>query len=141
MGTFWRLTSNQAAQDRPKGPSARSNGYSVGNPFGANPLFCCKEPWDGTTRPDPVLSFHPEPGSPWEKVALILKERLGDAIFRSWVTKLTFGYVKDNTVIFKVENSFLRDTLKERYTYHILKAWQSVEDWIQDVDVRVACSY
>ena len=132
MGTVWRATSNQAAQDRSKGASARSNGYS-----GASP-FHCKEPWDGTTRPDPVLSFHPEPGSPWEKVALVLKERLGDAIFRSWVTKLTFGYVQDDIVIFKVENSFLRNTIKERYTYDILKAWQSVEGWIQDVDVRVS---
>ena len=145
IGNCLALHSSQTAQNRSTNHSWRSNSIGSERSFGTSPLgmnpFHCKEPWDGVSTLDPALSFRPEPGSSWEKVALILKENLGDAVFRSWVAKLSFDFVKGDTVVLRVANGFLRDTIKERYTYHLLKAWQAVESWIQEVDVRVARSY
>jgi predicted DNA-binding transcriptional regulator AlpA len=92
--------SNQGIYTMPKSNTQRRNYHPSSSRIlgGASPKgtptleanpFHCKKPWDGPPTSDPALSFRPEPGSPWEKVALSLKGKLGDDIFRSWITKLT----------------------------------------------------
>ena len=130
IGNCLASNSSQAAQNRSMGHFWYSTETGGGNAPGTSP-FHCKEPWDGVLTPDPARSFRPEPGSSWEKAALNLKETLGDAIFRSWITKLTFDFIKDDTVVLRTANSFLRDTIMERYTYALLKAWQSIESRIE----------
>ena len=145
IGNCLASNGGQSAQNRSTSSSWRSTETGGGNAHGTSPLgtspFHCREPWDGVSTPDPALSFRPEPGSSWEKAALNLKETLGDAIFRSWITKLTFDFVKDDTVVLRTANSFLRDTIMERYTYALLKAWQSIEPRIEVIDIRVARVY
>ena len=151
LNWFLRTLGNHLAQrDTPVFPSNPSASSSIRgtewkafgtSPFRGNPLFHCKEPWDGVSTPDPARAFHPEPGSSWEKVALTLKETLGDAIFRSWITKLSFDFTKEDTVVLQVANAFLKDTIAQRYTYQLLKAWQVAEPHIQTVDIRIARIY
>ena len=140
IGNCLASNGSQTAQNRSTGHPWRSTETGGGNVPGTSP-FHCKEPWDGVSTPDPARSFHPEPGSSWEKVALILKETLGDAVFRSWITKLSFDFMREDTVVLLAANAFLKDTILTRYGYLLVQAWQQIAPHIHVVDLRVSRIY
>lgn len=73
-------------------------------------------------------------GTIWENVLESWPDR-GQA--RAWLFPLTFGGVRDGTVLLSTPNRFQRDWFNNNYRAATLKAWQAIEPSIKGVEINL----
>ena len=71
----------------------------------------------------------------WFKVVNDLNEHYGEALYKSWFSKISFlGFSVNNITLFAPTN-FIRDWIKSNYAVSILKCWQHYDKDIKSLDI------
>ncbi|XVN43233.1 MAG: chromosomal replication initiator protein DnaA [Candidatus Rickettsia vulgarisii] len=71
----------------------------------------------------------------WKRVLVDLNKHYGDALYKSWFSKINFLESSINTIILSTPTNFIRDWIKSRYTRIILQSWQSYDQDIKSVEI------
>ncbi len=82
----------------------------------------------------PVGSIN-TPTDIWKQVLLDLNKHYGDALYKSWFSKIKFLESSINTIILATPTNFIRDWIKSRYLYVILQSWQVYDAGIKTIEI------
>lgn len=70
----------------------------------------------------------------WEKSLNILKLDLGQAVYKSWFSKVNFDKYESNIVTLIVPTRFVRDWISTHFEKKILRAWKAIDPAIRKVN-------
>lgn len=76
----------------------------------------------------------------WASVCKILCNNYGDAIYKSWFSKLEFIECVGGTLIISAPTNFIRDWIKSNYASAILQTWQKYDNTVRDVEMLTRAS-
>ncbi|WP_341764666.1 chromosomal replication initiator protein DnaA [Candidatus Tisiphia endosymbiont of Beris chalybata] len=71
----------------------------------------------------------------WKQVLLDLNKHYGDALYKSWFSKISFLECSISTIILSTPTNFIRDWIKARYITTILQSWQSYDCEIKTIEI------
>ncbi|HJD64174.1 MAG TPA: chromosomal replication initiator protein DnaA [Rickettsia endosymbiont of Sericostoma sp.] len=71
----------------------------------------------------------------WQQVCSDLNKHYGDALYKSWFSKINFLEAATNTVILSTPTNFIRDWVESRYARAILQSWQSYDKDIKSIEI------
>ncbi len=73
----------------------------------------------------------------WKKTREILKEKLGEGVFRSWISKLDFQIVLDNIAHFIAPTKFIKDWIDSNYSDDIKLSFKASGIEIQEISIKL----
>lgn len=73
----------------------------------------------------------------WTRVRTRLQQEVGDVEFRTWLRQMTLGGVDGDEVTVHLPTRFLRDWVRGHYADKLNALWQSENQRIRRVDIRV----
>lgn len=73
----------------------------------------------------------------WENVRTGLRSELGDATYNSWLKSMSLIEHSGNQVTMGVPTRFVRDWITSHYAGRILALWQTEDDAVSAIDIRV----
>jgi chromosomal replication initiator protein len=71
----------------------------------------------------------------WQKVCTDLRNHYGDAVYKSWFSKINFLQGSLNNIILTAPTNFIRDWIKSNYLSLILKFYRSHDPAIRSIDI------
>lgn len=71
----------------------------------------------------------------WHKVINDLNEHYGEALYKSWFSKISFLECSVNNIVLFAPTNFIRDWIKSNYAVSILKLWQHYDKEIKSLDI------
>lgn len=71
----------------------------------------------------------------WKQVLLDLSKNYGEALYKSWFSKINFLESSINTIILATPTNFIRDWIKTRYVHIILQSWQNYDQEIKTIEI------
>lgn len=71
----------------------------------------------------------------WKQVLLDLNKHYGEALYKSWFSKISFLESSISTIILSTPTNFIRDWIKARYITTILQSWQSYDREIKTIEI------
>lgn len=71
----------------------------------------------------------------WNLLSNDLLRYYGESIYMSWIAKLGFFKVINNTVLLSAPTNFIRDWIKSNYLHTILQLWQNYDSSIQKIEI------
>jgi chromosomal replication initiator protein len=71
----------------------------------------------------------------WKQVSSDLNKHYGEALYKSWFSKMNFLESSINTIILSTPTNFIRDWIKSRYIRDILQSWQAYDQSIKSVEI------
>ncbi len=71
----------------------------------------------------------------WQQVCSDLNKHYGDALYKSWFSKINFLEAATSTIILSTPTNFIRDWIRSRYTRAILQSWQSYDKDIKSIEI------
>ncbi len=71
----------------------------------------------------------------WQQVCSDLNKHYGDALYKSWFSKINFLEAATNTVLLSTPTNFIRDWVESRYARAILQSWQSYDKGIKSIEI------
>ncbi len=71
----------------------------------------------------------------WHKVVENIIKYYGEAIYKSWFSKIGFLEFSDNIIILSAPTNFIRDWLLSNYGETLLKLWQQYDSNIKAVEI------
>lgn len=63
----------------------------------------------------------------WRNVRKLVREKIGDALFYSWILNLEFKSIANEEVVLKHRNNFVRKTINSDYLSIIENAWEVIK--------------
>ena len=73
----------------------------------------------------------------WDRVKARLRKELGEAVFKSWVTPITPGAVRNGEVELAVPTRFMRDWISTHYAERIRLLWSGENPHVRKVTLKV----
>jgi len=71
----------------------------------------------------------------WQQVAQDLNKHYGDAIYKSWFSKINFLEFSVTSAILSAPTNFIRDWIKSNYASLILQLWQHYDKDIKSIEI------
>ncbi len=71
----------------------------------------------------------------WQKVLTDLNNHYGDALYRSWFSKIGFIECSTSEIILSAPTNFIRDWIKSNYASFILELFQKYDGLIRTIDL------
>lgn len=71
----------------------------------------------------------------WQQVSVDLHKQYGDALYKSWFSKINFLESSLNTVVLSTPTNFIRDWVKSRYSQAILQSLRSYNQNIKLLEI------
>lgn len=74
----------------------------------------------------------------WLKVKEILKERLGEATFKSWLSKISLNNYQDEELYFTVPTNFFKQWIEDHYTNEIIESFKKIKVGVKKLNISIA---
>jgi chromosomal replication initiator protein len=71
----------------------------------------------------------------WRQVAQDLQKHYGEALYKSWFSKINFLEFSTNSIILSAPTNFIRDWIKANYAVLILQLWQHYDVDIKSIEI------
>jgi len=71
----------------------------------------------------------------WQLVAKDLHTHYGEALYKSWFSKINFLEHSGNNIILAAPTNFIRDWIKSKYSASILQLWQTYQKDIASIEI------
>jgi chromosomal replication initiator protein len=71
----------------------------------------------------------------WSQVTKDLNKHYGDALYKSWFSKINFLEFSVNSVILSAPTNFIRDWVKANYAVLLLQLWQHYDSDIKSIEI------
>ncbi|MCL4449233.1 MAG: chromosomal replication initiator protein DnaA [Actinobacteria bacterium] len=77
----------------------------------------------------------------WDKCSIILKDRLGEGVWKTLLMPVNATNYKDNSLVISVPNRIVRDRLINRYLPVILETLSTITGVSTDLDIEIDTSF
>ena len=73
----------------------------------------------------------------WLRICACLRREVGDSEYRAWLEKITLGAIRDDELVLLLPDSYLRDTVRNRYGHRLSELWRQENKKIRRVEFSV----
>jgi len=71
----------------------------------------------------------------WRNVTKDLNKHYGEALYRSWFSKIRFLEFSGNSILLATPTNFIRDWIKSNYSSFILELWQHYDKEVKSIEM------